>query len=126
MRLMQHLARKSPTCSVDNAPTLTLLGGAIEELIVALPDDARRQLADLPILARGLQREAARAAALDDDAARELAASIATALETLRLELLSLQAGLHDVPEVTRHLEEARRVGERVDALLLSPEATPV
>ena len=126
MRLMQLLTRRSPARSVDDAPTVTLLGGAIEALFVALPEVARGQLADLPVLARGLQREAARAAAIDDDAARERAASIATALETLRLELLSLQAGLHDVPEVTRHLEEARRVGERVDAMLLHPEATPL
>ncbi len=64
MRLMQRLARRNPARSVDHAPTVTLLGGAIEELFVALPEDARRQLADLPILARGLQREASLAASM--------------------------------------------------------------
>jgi len=95
-------------------------------LFVALPEGTRRQLADLPLLARGLQREAAMAATADDETARARAANIATALETLRLELLSLQAGLREVPDVTRQLEEARRIGERVDAALLDAEATPV
>ncbi len=125
MRLMQRLSRRAPTRKVENAPTVTLLGGAIEELFVALPEGTRRQLADLPLLARVLQREAAIAATADDETARARAANIATALETLRLELLSLQAGLREVPDVTRHLEEARRIGERVDAALLNPEATP-
>lgn len=126
MKLMRRLAAPSPARGIDNAPTATLLGGAIEELFHALPDDARRELADLPVLARELQAEAARTAARDDDAARARGASIAIALETLRVELLSLQAGLRDVPDVTRHLDEARRIGERVDLAIGPLEVTPV
>lgn len=125
MRLMQRFAGRRINRRVDDAPTVTLLGGAIEELFVALPDHARRELSDLPLLARALQREAALAASSNDETVRARAAEIATALETLRLELLSLQAGLHEVPEVTRYLEEARRIGQRIDAALMNAEATP-
>lgn len=126
MRLMRRFAAPSPARRIDNAPTATLLGGAIEELFQALPDQARRELADLPALARGLQTEAVRNAARDDDASRVRATNIATALETLRVELLSLQAGLRDIPDVTRHLDEARRLGERVDRAVGALEVTPV
>lgn len=127
MKVMRRFASPATPAAIESAPTATLLGGAIEDLFEALPDHARRDLADLPTLARGLQVEAARSAERDDDASRARAASIATALETIRLELLSLQAGLRDVPDVTRYLKEARQLGERIDAFVgtPAPESTP-
>lgn len=128
MSLMRRLSAGTPVERVSAyAPTATLLGGAIEELFNALPDSTRRQLADLPTLARDLQREALSGAEREDPSSRARATNIATALETIRLELLALRAGLREVPEVTRYLEEARRLGERVDAhvgLPMSP-STP-
>jgi hypothetical protein len=124
--LMQlFLRRKSPR-DPGTTPTVTLLGGAIEELYAELPDVARRQLADVPVLARQLQRELDRVPAGEmGEMGRERAATVAAALESLRLELLSLQAGLRSVPDVTRYLDEARGVSERVDAALGPPAATP-
>ncbi len=124
--VMQRFVRRKPSRDPGSTPTITLLGGAIEDLFAALPDDARRQLADVPVLARQLQREIEHAPAGDmTEAARERSATVAAALESLRLELLSLQAGLRSVPDVTRYLDEARAVSERVDAALALPPATP-
>jgi hypothetical protein len=124
--LMQRFVRRKPTHDPGSTPTITLLGGAIEELYAALPGEARRQLADVPVLARQLQREIERVPMGEmSEATRERAATVAAALESLRLELLSLQAGLRSVPDVTRYLDDARAVSERVDAALGLPPATP-
>lgn len=124
--LMRRFLRRKTSGDPGTTPTVTLLGGAIEELYAELPDAARRQLADLPVLARQLQRELERVPAGEmGEVGRERAATVAAALESLRLELLSLQAGLRSVPDVTRYLDEARGVSERVDAALGLPAATP-
>jgi len=124
--LMQRFVRRKPSLDPGSTPTITLLGGAIEDLFAALPDDARRQLADVPLLARQLQREIEHVPAGEmTEVARERSATVAAALESLRLELLSLQAGLRSVPDVTRYLDEARGLSERVDAVLGLPPATP-
>lgn len=124
--LLRRFVPRKPSRDPGTTPTVTLLGGAIEDLYAALPDDARRQLADVPVLARQLQREIERVPAGEGhEVARERAATVAAALESLRLELLSLQAGLRSVPDVTRYLEEARGVSERVDVALGLPPATP-
>lgn len=126
MAAMRRMAGRPSARSRDHAPATTLLGGAIDDVFQALPEDARRTLAALPALARDLQREAERAIASGDANARARAATVAAALESLRVELLALQAGLRDVSDVTRYLDNARRVGERVDAVLVAPEITPV
>jgi len=126
VRLMQRVVGRRSSAAKDHAPTMTLLGGAIDDVYRELPDDARQQLAGLPALARELQREAEAAAARSDHQGRARAATVAAALESIRVELLALRAGLRDVRDVTRQLDEARQLGDRVDAMLAAPEVTPV
>ncbi len=118
MTLMQRFAGPPVGAAREQAPTVTLLGGAIDELFRALPRDTRRQLGDLPALARQLQRDVATAASATDPASRERAAAVTAALDSIRVELLSLQAGLREVRDVTQQLDAARRLGERVDHLV--------
>ncbi len=118
MSLMRRFVGDAGGAVREHAPTITLLGGAIDEVYRALPDEKRRALGDLPALARQLQRDASAAAAASDPASRERAASVAAALEAIRVELLFLQAGLRDVRDVTQQLDAARQLGERVDHLL--------
>ncbi len=102
-------------------PTLVALGGETDALFRALPAPARQQLHDLPRILASLRDEAERLRLREDDVAGERLATVAAAMESVRLELLSLEAGLASIPDVTRHLEASRRVAERVDAALRLP-----
>jgi hypothetical protein len=44
-------------------------------------------------------------------------------MEAMRLDLLSLEAGLVSVPDVTRHLEEATRLASVIDEALRGRDA---
>jgi len=95
--------------AVEGQPTALVLEHALEELYAALPPAERARFAEVPAVVERL-----RADALSDHEARRTQA--VAALESLRLDLLRLHAG-QDARGLTQHIEQARRIGERVDAL---------
>ena len=101
---------KRTAAPVPGEPTALALGASIEALYAALPDDERRRLAAVPDLAARLQ-----ARALTRSPERTPAVA---ALETLRLDILRLQAGTITEPELTADLEAVRRLGEDVDRVV--------
>jgi hypothetical protein len=86
------------------------LGESIEALYAALPEVHQKRLVEVPDIAARLQARAFRAGA-------ERTPAIA-ALETLRLDILRLQAGTIGEPELTADLEAVRKLGEEVDRVV--------
>jgi len=101
-------------------PTVSLLGGAAREAFDALPPAQRAQLAEVPPLVERLRAAALRLRGRDDTPSRERFASVVTALEGVRLDLLRVNAGSAAAVEITADLERAAEVGARVDATLAS------
>jgi serine/threonine-protein kinase len=99
---------------VPGEPTALALAGSIEALYAALPAAQQRRLAEVPDLAARLQ---ARAFAQGPDRTPAVAA-----LETLRLDILRLQAGTIDEPELTADLEGVRKLGEEIDRVVAASE----
>ena len=117
--------------------TESALGVAAAELFEALPGEFRKQLEELPAIAASLEARAAEARAEIDVlaaiapagsadaevlAARRKAASAhlsesVAALESIRLDLLRLHAGVGDLAPLTTLMDAARRLGEDVDRL---------
>ena len=98
------------TAPVPGEPTALALGGSIDALYAALPPEQQRRLAAVPDLAARLQ---ARALAQGPERTPAVAA-----LETLRLDILRLQAGTITEPELTADLEAVRKLGEDVDRVV--------
>jgi predicted Ser/Thr protein kinase len=100
------------------------LGHAVDQLYRALPDADRAQLEDVPALIARLEADALalREQADTPHGAARLATAVA-ALESLRLDLLRIHAGVGSVDELTRDLDAAREVGERVDAQIEAQRA---
>lgn len=117
--------------------TEAALGVAASELFAALPKAYREQLAELPAIVEALEARAAEARAeLDvvaalllsgsadaevlasrrNAAAAHLAQSVA-ALEGIRLDLLRLHAGAHDLAPLTTLIDAARVLGDDVRRL---------
>jgi len=116
--------------------TEAALGLAAAELYEALPKAHREHLDELPAIIAALEARAAQARAememLDamaspgsdadilavrrTSAAAHLAESVA-ALESIRLDLLRLHAGAHDLAPLTTLMDAARRIGEDVNRL---------
>jgi hypothetical protein len=117
--IVGRVTRHPPPHELPATPTMTALGGAIGELYASLAQPVRAAIGDVPRLADELEREAA---ALRErprsEATDARLALLVTALETLRLELLSLRAGLRTVPDVTAALERARSLETRVDRVV--------
>jgi hypothetical protein len=137
--------RKAPPVTAAMA-TEVLLGNAADSLFASLPKHQRGRLEEVPDVIKALERAAtslrARRDQLDQAVAeaglargtrgetvvRELAAArdavgarlqaAVTALENLRLDLLRLRAGVGGADDLTGSLEEARRIGQIVDAEL--------
>jgi hypothetical protein len=99
-----------PNAPVPGEPTALALGGSIEALYAALPPEQRKRLAEVPDLAARLQARALSAGAGRVDAV--------AALETLRLDILRLQAGTITEPELTADLEAVRKMGEEIDRVV--------
>jgi hypothetical protein len=95
---------------VPGEPTALVLGQSIEAMYAALPPAQQKVLAELPDLAARLQ-----ARALGKGPERTPAV---VALETLRLDLLRVQAGTITEPELTADLAAVRRIGEDVDRVV--------
>jgi predicted Ser/Thr protein kinase len=100
------------------------LGRAVDDLYRGLPAEQRARLGDVPVLIGRLEADALalRARAGTPQGAARLATAVA-ALETLRLDLLKLHAGMGSVDELTRDLDAARALGEHVDAQLEAQRA---
>lgn len=97
-------------------PTALALGGEIADLFSALPPEHRRAAADLPRLVARLEDDAvALRARGQDERSRRLLGNTVAALEALRLDLLRLHADVGHVPDLTMHLDAARRIGEELD-----------
>jgi hypothetical protein len=95
---------------VPGEPTALVLGQSIEAMYAALAPAQQKQLAEVPDLAARLQARALVAGPERTPAV--------VALETLRLDLLRVQAGTITEPELTADLEAVRKVGAAVDRVL--------
>ena len=102
------VVRAEPT---SGEPTTIALGGAVGEIFARLSESQQRSLAAVPDLVERLE-----ALALERGAPRRIEAVMA--LETLRLDLLRLQAGEVAADSITQGLEQLERFGRQVDAVL--------
>lgn len=117
----QLFTRDRPEATVAaGQPTVVALGLEAESLFRALPPHVRDQLHDLPAVLASLRDRAERLRVANDERSPERISGVVAAMESLRLELMSMGAGAASVPDVTRNLEEARRIAERVDNALRS------
>jgi hypothetical protein len=100
-------------------PTSVALRSELTALFAALPSDQRAAFGDLPDLAGRLERQAEllRDRTPDPESDRRLQ-SVVAALELLRLDLLRLSAADADMDDLTRDLEQARRVSDDIEARL--------
>jgi serine/threonine-protein kinase len=133
-RLGQRGAATTPSAG---EPTVLALGRAAESLFDALPAADRARLGDVPALLARLQADAlALRARGDDPETTGRLATVAAALEAVRLDLLRLHAGAGSLHKLTRDVDAAREIGKRIDVelaardeveRLLSPDMpTPV
>ena len=106
-------------------PTVVAIARAADELFLALPPAQRKQLGDVPAVISRLEAEAMALHGEEGEAAEREAMAVA-ALESLRLDLLRMNAGGAPRGELTRDLDDAARIGERIDARLARhDEPTP-
>lgn len=109
------LGVRRPAAITAGEPTVLAIGEAAETLFHQLPEAHRRQLPDLSLVLARLQADALEARERGE-AGREAAA--VAALETIRLDLLRLQAGQVSPGDLTRDLEAVRSIGERIERQL--------
>ena len=100
--------RAEPT---SGEPTALALGGAVGEIFARLSEPQQRSLAAIPDLVERLE-----SLALERSAPQRVEAVMA--LETLRLDLMRLQAGEVAAESITQGLEQLERFGRQVDAML--------
>jgi len=96
--------------------TEVALGDVAEQLFLALPENQRQRLGDVPGLVAKLEADALalRDRAEEPQATERLSATVA-ALETLRLDLLRLHAGNVTLDELTQDIEAADQVRREID-----------
>lgn len=105
---------RPPRVAAAGQPTAAAVGLEAEALLRALPPEVRDGLQDLPGILARLREEADRLREARDGSPARLSGIVA-AMESVRLELLAMNAGARSIPDVTRNLEEARRIAERLD-----------
>ncbi len=116
------LSRRRTAPAADAQSTIAALGSDAEATYLRLPLGVRDDLRAVPHLLGALGREAdALRTRADDPVAAERLATVVAAIEAMRLDLLSLEAGLVTIPDVTRHLQDAERIARVVDGLLGAP-----
>lgn len=108
------LRRRTAVTAPAGEPTGALLGGATRDAFEALPPAQRAQLAAVPPLVERLRAAALRLRGREDPPSRERFASVVTALEGVRLDLLRMNAGVN-TNEIAADLARAAEVGARVD-----------
>ncbi len=104
--------------STPSASFLALQGALAQELFEALPDKLRTRLAELPPVVKRLEEQARRLREAPNDGGSARLASTLAAMEQLRLDLLRLRTGTGSPDDLTRDLDAARAVGDRIGALL--------
>jgi serine/threonine-protein kinase len=111
--------RRPPELPVAGEPTSLALRTELTALFDALPSKQRAAFTDLPSLATRLegQAEILRERTSNPETDRRLQSAVA-ALEVLRLDLLRFKAAAIDTGDLTRDLDEARRVSDDIDARL--------
>jgi hypothetical protein len=100
-----------PVEPTSGEPTALALGGAVGEIFARLSEGQQRSLAAIPDLIERLE-----VLALDRSTPRSVEAVMA--LETLRLDLLRLQAGEVAAEGITHGLDQLQQFGRQVDAVL--------
>ncbi len=113
------LTNQATALPAAGEPTSVALRSELTALFDALPDSQRTAFGDLPELALRLERQAAvlRDRTPDPASDRRLQ-SVVAALDLLRLDLLRLSAADADTNDLTRDLEQARRVSDEIEARL--------
>jgi eukaryotic-like serine/threonine-protein kinase len=111
--------RRPPELPVAGEPTSLVLRTELTALFDRMPSKQRAAFADLPSLAIRLeaQAEALRERTSSPETDRRLQSAVA-ALELLRLDLRRVKAAAIDPGDLTRDLDEARRVSDDIDARL--------
>jgi len=111
--------RRPPELPVAGEPTSLMLRTELTALFHALPSKQRKAFTDLPSLAIRLeaQAEVLRERTSNPETDRRLQSAVA-ALEVLRLDLLGVKAAAIDTDDLTRDLDDARRVSDDIDARL--------
>ena len=104
-------------------PTSVALRNELATLFAALPSAQRSEFGALPELAVRLERQAEllRDRTPNPETDRRLQ-SVVAALEMLRLDLLRLSAADVDTGDLTRDLDDARRLSDDIDARLEANE----
>jgi hypothetical protein len=107
-------------------PTVAALGLEAESLFQALPPHLRDQFRDLPAILAALRDQADWLRRRDADREEDRVSGIVAAMERVRLDLMGMGAGFASVPDVTKNLEDARRLAERMQRALESrAESSP-
>ena len=118
-RLTGWRLRRDAGAPLLQHPTEIAIGMAAQQLFDALPAASRERVPDLPRTLKALEAEAqALRLRLDDSAAGARLASVVSALESIRLDLLKLHAGTSDLHALTEAVQVARQLGAEVDALV--------
>ncbi|HEV8613633.1 MAG TPA: serine/threonine-protein kinase [Gemmatimonadales bacterium] len=99
-------------------PTEVALGAGARELFERLPAELRKRFAEVPDVLKRLEAQAGRLRDGDSPGTDQRLVSTLAALEQVRLDLLRLRAGTGSEGELTGDLDAARRITERIEALV--------
>lgn len=99
-------------------PTEVALGAGARELFERLPAELRKRFAEVPDVLKRLEAQAGRLRDGASPGTDERLVSTLAALEQVRLDLLRLRAGTGSEGELTGDLDAARRITERIEALV--------
>jgi hypothetical protein len=117
-------------------PTVVAIGADAEALFEALPAEDRARLSSLrPVIARLMADARVLHEARDSPGARERLATVAAALDTLRLDLMRVRAGAISALELTAQVEVVAQLHDQLEAqadaerslerFLARPDPTP-
>jgi hypothetical protein len=112
-----RLGRRAPAVAASE-PTEVALGANARELFDAMPAELRGRFAEVPAVLERLELQAGQLRATARGEASGRLGSTLAALEQLRLDLLRLRVGSGAGGDLTGDLDAARRVTERIEALL--------
>jgi serine/threonine-protein kinase len=104
-------ARQLPAAS---ELTEVALGSELHQLFARLPEEQKRRFAELPDLVDRLQADGQVARLRQEGSGNGRLADAVAALESIRLDLLRLHAGSSVQDELTKDLDAARRIGDRI------------
>jgi serine/threonine-protein kinase len=94
--------------------TEVALGSELHQLFARLPNDLQRRFAELPDLVDRLQADGQLARMQEDGGGNVRLTDAVAALESIRLDLLRLHAGAAVQDELTRDLDAAQKLSDRI------------